>query len=207
MIHGFKSHARRHSTIANNSNAFTVFALVFGSNGHTKPQSRIDCLIGTGTTIEGDITFTGGLRVDGHVRGSVIAADGKAGTLVLSEQAQIEGETRGRWYLRQTLGSCNIEGGKVFHILSGNLSHQIEHHLFPDLPSNRYQEIAPRVRAMFEKYDLSYCTRPMPQQVYSAWHKVVRLSLPNGWLATTNRSNRGSPTGGVGSELRSDELT
>jgi NADPH-dependent stearoyl-CoA 9-desaturase len=45
------------------------------------------------------------------------------------------------------------------------------------------------VQALFEKYDLNYCSRPMPQQVYSAWHKVVRLSLPNGWLATTNAKN------------------
>ena len=67
---------------------------MFGSKGRSKPESRIDCLIGTGTTIEGDISFTGGLRVDGHVRGSVVAADGKSGTLVLSEQAQIEGEIR-----------------------------------------------------------------------------------------------------------------
>lgn len=66
---------------------------MFGSKS-SKPQSRIDCLIGAGTTIEGDITFTGGLRVDGHVRGNVLASDGKAGTLVLSEQAQIEGEVR-----------------------------------------------------------------------------------------------------------------
>jgi fatty acid desaturase len=98
-------------------------------------------------------------------------------------------ESRGQWYLRQMLGSANISGSPLLHLMSGNLSHQIEHHLFPDLPSNRYQEVAPKVRALFEKYDLSYCTRPMPQQVYSAWHKVVRLSLPNGWLATTNRSN------------------
>lgn len=67
---------------------------MFGSKGNSKPQSRIDCLIGAGTKIEGDITFTGGLRVDGHVRGSVMAGDGKAGTLVLSEQAHIEGEIR-----------------------------------------------------------------------------------------------------------------
>jgi linoleoyl-CoA desaturase len=100
-----------------------------------------------------------------------------------------ENETRGQWYLRQMLGSANISGGSFLHLMSGNLSHQIEHHLFPDLPSNRYAEIAPKVRALFEKYDLNYCTRPMPQQVYSAWHKVVRLSLPNGWLATTNRTN------------------
>jgi linoleoyl-CoA desaturase len=109
------------------------------------------------------------------------------------EQSAIpENETRGEWYLRQMLGSANISGSSLLHLMSGNLSHQIEHHLFPDLPSNRYHEIAPKVQALFEKYDLSYCSRPMPQQVYSAWHKVVRLSLPNGWLATTNRSNVGS---------------
>lgn len=67
--------------------------MLFGTKG-SKPQNRIDCLIGAGTTIEGNITFTGGLRVDGRVRGNVVAADGKAGTLVLSEQAQIEGEIR-----------------------------------------------------------------------------------------------------------------
>jgi cytoskeletal protein CcmA (bactofilin family) len=67
---------------------------MFGSKGNNKPQNRIDCLIGAGTTIEGSITFTGGLRVDGRVRGDVISADGKPGTLVLSEQAQIEGEIR-----------------------------------------------------------------------------------------------------------------
>ena len=67
---------------------------MFGKKSTTKPQSRIDCLIGTGTTIEGNIHFSGGLRVDGHVRGSVVATDGKEGTLVLSEQAQIEGEIR-----------------------------------------------------------------------------------------------------------------
>ena len=67
---------------------------MFGAKSNTKPQSRIDSLIGTGTKIEGDITFSGGLRVDGHVRGSVLAADGKSSTLVLSEQAQIEGEIR-----------------------------------------------------------------------------------------------------------------
>lgn len=64
---------------------------MFG-NKSSKPQNRIDCLIGTGTVIEGNITFAGGLRVDGQVRGNVMVADGKSGTLVLSEQAKIEGE-------------------------------------------------------------------------------------------------------------------
>jgi len=105
------------------------------------------------------------------------------------EKRSIEGETRGEWYVRQMLGSANISGSKALHIMSGNLSHQIEHHLFPDLPSNRYAEVAPKVRALFDKYDLTYHSAPLPKQVYSAWHKVVRLSLPNGWLATTNAKN------------------
>jgi cytoskeletal protein CcmA (bactofilin family) len=67
---------------------------MFGSKGGSKPHSNIECLIGAGTSVEGNIVFAGGLRVDGRVRGDVIAADGKPGTLVLSEQAQIEGEIR-----------------------------------------------------------------------------------------------------------------
>ncbi len=105
------------------------------------------------------------------------------------EKRSIDGETRGEWYVRQMLGSANISGSKAMHIMSGNLSHQIEHHVFPDLPSNRYAEIAPKVKALFEKYDLNYHSAPMPKQVASAWHKVIRLSLPNGWLATTKPGN------------------
>jgi linoleoyl-CoA desaturase len=105
------------------------------------------------------------------------------------EKRSIDGETKGDWYVRQMLGSANISGSKAMHLMSGNLSHQIEHHLFPDLPSNRYAEIAPKVQALFEKYELTYLARPLVPQVYSAWHKVVRLSLPNGWLATTTRKN------------------
>jgi len=98
-------------------------------------------------------------------------------------------ETRGQWYLRQMLGSANISGSKAMHLMSGNLSHQIEHHLFPDLPSSRYAEIAPKVEALFEKYELNYHQASLPRQVGSAWHKVVRLSLPNGFLATTTPKN------------------
>ncbi|MDO9456604.1 acyl-CoA desaturase [Nocardioides sp.] len=98
-------------------------------------------------------------------------------------------ETRGQWYLRQMLGSANISGSKAMHLMTGNLSHQIEHHLFPDLPSSRYAEIAPKVEALFDKYELNYHEAPLPQQVASAWHRVVRLSLPNGFLATTTPKN------------------
>ena len=62
------------------------------------------------------------------------------------ERRSIEGETRGEWYLRQMLGSANITGSKAMHFMTGNLSLQVEHHLFPDLPSNRYAEIAPQVQ-------------------------------------------------------------
>ena len=95
------------------------------------------------------------------------------------EKASIEGETRGEWYLRQMLGSANISGGRWMHFMTGNLSFQIEHHLFPDLPSNRYQEIAPQVAELFERYGLTYTSGSLPRQVASAWRKVFRLSLPN----------------------------
>jgi len=66
---------------------------MFG-NKAKKLESRIDCLIGASTVIDGNITFSGGLRVDGRVRGNVAAVEGEAGTLVVSEHAQVEGEIR-----------------------------------------------------------------------------------------------------------------
>jgi NADPH-dependent stearoyl-CoA 9-desaturase len=96
------------------------------------------------------------------------------------ERTSIEGETRGEWYLRQMLGAANISGGPLLHLMTGNLSFQVEHHLFPDLPSNRYAEIAPKVQELFDRYGLTYTSGPLPKQVVSAWRKVVRLSLPNG---------------------------
>src|ERR687890_227555 len=98
------------------------------------------------------------------------------------EKTSIEGETRGEWYLRQMLGAANITGSPFLHLMTGNLSFQIEHHLFPDLPSNRYQEIAPKVRELFDRYGLRYTTGPLPRQVASAWWKVIRLSLPNDFV-------------------------
>jgi fatty acid desaturase len=93
-------------------------------------------------------------------------------------QEQVASETRGGWYARQLLGSCNIGGGKLFHVMSGNLSHQIEHHLFPDLCSNRYPEVAPRVRALAARYGLPYNTASFARQLGTTWWKIVKLSLP-----------------------------
>ncbi len=111
------------------------------------------------------------------------------GVETFEQESLKEHETRGEWYLRQMLGSANISGSRSMHLMSGNLSHQIEHHLFPDLPSRRYYEIAPKVRAVFHRHGLTYHAAPLLKQVGSAWHKVVRLSLPNGWLNETNLSN------------------
>lgn len=95
------------------------------------------------------------------------------------EKTSIEGETRGEWYLRQMLGSGNIHGSKAMHVMTGNLSHQIEHHLFPDMPSNRYAEIAPKIRDLMERHDLKYVTGSLAKQVGGVYWKVVELSLPN----------------------------
>ena len=82
------------------------------------------------------------------------------------EQEELdEHETRGEWYLRQMLGSADISGGPLLHLMTGNLSHQIEHHIYPDLPSNRYGEIAAEVEDLFERYGLSYNSRPLVRQV------------------------------------------
>jgi fatty acid desaturase len=89
-----------------------------------------------------------------------------------------EDESRGQWYVRQLLGSANITGGKLFHLMTGNLSHQIEHHLFPDLPARRYPQVAPEVRALCEKYGLAYNTGPLRRQLGSVAKKICRLALP-----------------------------
>ena len=92
---------------------------------------------------------------------------------------ETEVETRGEWYVRQMLGSANINGSRLFHIMSGNLSHQIEHHLFPDIPANRYPEIAPEVKALAEKYGLPYNTGRFSKQIGSVWGKIFKLALPD----------------------------
>ncbi len=100
------------------------------------------------------------------------------GTQEFTEE-ETENETRGQWYFRQLLGSANLTGGKLFHIMSGNLSHQIEHHLFPDIPAHRYAEISVEVREICERYGIPYNTGPLPKQFGSVVRKIVRLALPD----------------------------
>ncbi len=100
------------------------------------------------------------------------------GSQVFTEE-QTRNETRGQWYLRQMQGSCNFEGSRLLHIMSGHLSHQIEHHLFPDLPAHRYPEIAPKVQAICEKYGLRYNTGSFLGQYFSVLKANFRLALPS----------------------------
>ncbi|HEV7205085.1 MAG TPA: acyl-CoA desaturase [Jatrophihabitans sp.] len=112
-------------------------------------------------------------------------------------QEETENESRGAWYVRQMMGSANITGGKLFHILSGNLSHQIEHHLFPDIPARRYPQIAPEVKAVCEKYGLPYNSGRFSKQIGSTWAKIFRLAVPFG-----TRGGSDAPTAAtVGPEL------
>lgn len=92
----------------------------------------------------------------------------------------IQNESRGQWYLRQILGSANIQGGQWMHFMSGNLSHQVEHHLFPDIPANRYAEMAPKVQAVCAKYGVPYNTGKFAWQLMTVLKRVARYSLPGG---------------------------
>jgi linoleoyl-CoA desaturase len=101
---------------------------------------------------------------------------------------EIATESRARWYVRQAAGSCNIEGGWLFHVLSGNLGHQIEHHLFSDMPSRRYAEIAPRVRALCARHGVPYHTGSLGRQFGGVALRILRLALPGPSASAPARS-------------------
>ena len=95
-------------------------------------------------------------------------------------QEEAEDESRGAWYVRQLVGAANIEGGPMFHVASGNLGFQVEHHLFPDMPSTRYAEIAPRVKEICERYELPYNSGPLHRQLGMVHRTILRLAFPGG---------------------------
>jgi NADPH-dependent stearoyl-CoA 9-desaturase len=98
----------------------------------------------------------------------------------------VNNESKPEWYLRQMLGSANFDAGRVLAFLSGNLCYQIEHHLFPDLPSNRLSQIAHEVRALCDKYDLPYTTGPLPRQYLLTLRTIHKLALPDRFLTATS---------------------
>src|SRR5680860_235789 len=95
-------------------------------------------------------------------------------------QEETADETRGAYYVRQLLGAANIEGSPLFHVISGNLGYQVEHHLYPDMPSTRYAEIAPRVKELCERYELPYNTVPFLKQLGMVQRTILRLAFPGG---------------------------
>ncbi len=95
-------------------------------------------------------------------------------------EEETDKESRGAWYVRQLTGAANIDGGPLFHLMSGNLGYQVEHHLFPDMPSTRYGEIAPRVREICARYGLPYNSGPFHQQLGMVQRTILRLALPGG---------------------------
>lgn len=96
------------------------------------------------------------------------------------EPESVNGESKGHWYMRQALGSANISGGALFHLMTGNLSHQIEHHLFPDIPARRYKDMAPAVRDIFRRHGVPYNTGGMFRQLATVSWRIVRHTLPGG---------------------------
>ena len=117
---------------------------------------------------------------------------------------QFEDETPHEWYLRQMLGSANFKAGPLMAFMSGNLCYQIEHHLFPDLPSNRYAEMSVRVKALCEKYDLPYTTGSLAHQYALTLRTIWKLTLPNRFLTAPSDAapETASEKGGSVQEIR-----
>jgi linoleoyl-CoA desaturase len=92
----------------------------------------------------------------------------------------VENESRGSWYLRQLRGSSNLKGGKIFNILTGNLSHQIEHHMFPDIPGARYEELSVKVQEIAARYGQHYNTGSFTKQFSTVIGRIFKYALPFG---------------------------
>ena len=91
----------------------------------------------------------------------------------------LKNESRAHWYLRQVRGSSNLRGGRLLNLMSGNLSHQIEHHLFPDLPANRYAELAPEVQAICARHGVHYNTGSFWKQYGQVLWRILRHAFPS----------------------------
>ena len=100
--------------------------------------------------------------------------------------------------MRQLIGAANIDGGPLFHVISGNLGYQVEHHLFPDLPSNRYAEVAVKVREICERYELPYNTGPLSKQLGMVHRTIIRLAFPGGKARPKPGPYRGDKLRGSG---------
>ena len=97
-------------------------------------------------------------------------------------EEELENETHGEWCLRQILGSANFRGRKLTHVMAGYLSYQIEHHLYPDLPSRRYPQIAKKTKALCAEYQIPYILGGLPGHYWQTFRTIAKMSAPNGKL-------------------------
>ncbi|WP_114238784.1 acyl-CoA desaturase [Dyella sp. C9] len=91
----------------------------------------------------------------------------------------VQNETRGHWYLRQLRGSSNLTGGRLMNLWSGNLSHQIEHHFYPDVPANRYAAMAVEVREICARYGQHYNSGSLARQFGTVVWRILRHAFPS----------------------------
>jgi len=129
---------------------------MFGAK-NSKPSSKIDTLVGAGSRIDGDVRFSGGLRVDGVVSGNIVSED--AGTLVLSEEATIEGEIRvahavingqvaGPIHARESLelqAKARVTGDVHYAALEVHLGAVVEGRLIHDTGSRSGEKVVPLI--------------------------------------------------------------
>lgn len=94
------------------------------------------------------------------------------------KESECQNETQGEWFYRQILGSSNLEGSKLFHIMSGHLSCQMEHHLFPDVPARHYPAMAKEVRALCAKHNIPYNSAGFFKQYFSVVKRIIKYSFP-----------------------------
>jgi len=119
---------------------------------------------------------------------SVIQCGHLPGSTSTFTEADLAGETRGGYYLRQILGSSNVQGGPLFGVLTGHLSHQIEHHLFPDIPAWRYPKMSVEVARICKEHGVPYNTGSFRQQFGSVLSALFRYSSP---AAPSDEARRG----------------
>ena len=105
------------------------------------------------------------------------------------KMSECKDESRGQWYYRQILGSSNFTGPRWFHILTGHLSCQVEHHLFPDVPSRHYLDMADEVQDICKRHNIPYNTGSFLGQYFTVVKRVLRYSFP-----TKNKSMTASPS-------------
>lgn len=108
----------------------------------------------------------------------VIACGHCVGGVHVYRQEDVSRLPREHWFVRQVTSSANFSSGPTMAVLTGHLGYHIEHHLYPDIPANRYPEMAPVVREICRRYGISYNSRPFNARVRDLLYRMVRYSLP-----------------------------